>query len=471
MNSNNKKLAKNIFLMFLIYFLPKVFSFFLVPIYTKYLTTSEYGISDLIVTTSSLIAPFISLATPNAILRFTIENKEDKRPLQISYKVYFRGMLVLLLGLNAVYFLGQIEISYLFFTYLLVGTSVLADMSLAYLRGLEKMKALTICGVGSSFVGILCNILFIVVFKFGLYGFLLSASVGYIFTILVANISYRKNRVFVGFSQKDKVFGEEVLKFSVPLVFSGLSWWVISSSDRYFVSWMLGTVANGLYSVAYKIPTILQALHCVFSQAWLYTLYDSYKTDEGKQYISKAYDVYVFVICAGCSFLIGINIFLAHFLFSNDFFEAWRYVPLLLLSVVFTCASDLMSGFLAIYKKSKISMNISTVAAVTNIVLNGLFIEVLNDAMGAAIATDITFFVSYVLTVNVTIKLSGMKINLRRHLFMFGILTVQAVILVLTQNYFLCLFGLVLILILNIETLMWAKDKWKNLLRPQNKLN
>lgn len=116
-------------------------------------------------------------------------------------------------------------------------------------------------------------------------------------------------------------------------------------------------------------------------------------------------------------------------------------------------------------------MNISTVAAVTNIVLNGLFIEVLNDAMGAAIATDITFFVSYVLTVNVTIKLSGMKINLRRHLFMFGILTVQAVILVLTQNYFLCLFGLVLILILNIETLMWAKDKWKNLLRPQNKLN
>ena len=80
MDKNNKKLISNIFMMFLVYFLPKIFSFFLVPVYTSYLTTEEYGISDIIISTSSLISPFVALATPSAILRYTIENKEDKRP-------------------------------------------------------------------------------------------------------------------------------------------------------------------------------------------------------------------------------------------------------------------------------------------------------------------------------------------------------------------------------------------------------
>lgn len=44
---------------------------------------------------------------------------------------------------------------------------------------------------------------------------------------------------------------------------------------------------NGIYSVAYKIPTILQAIDNVFRQAWIYTLYDSYKTNEGREYIAK----------------------------------------------------------------------------------------------------------------------------------------------------------------------------------------
>ena len=86
-NSKNVKLGKNIVLMFLVYFFPKIFSFFLVPLYTSYLTTEEYGISDIIISTASLLAPFIALSTPSAVMRFTIENKEDKRPLYYKNRV------------------------------------------------------------------------------------------------------------------------------------------------------------------------------------------------------------------------------------------------------------------------------------------------------------------------------------------------------------------------------------------------
>ena len=56
--SKYKKLIKNILLFALSSFIPKAMSFFLVPIYTAYLTTGEYGVSDLINTTVSLLCQF-----------------------------------------------------------------------------------------------------------------------------------------------------------------------------------------------------------------------------------------------------------------------------------------------------------------------------------------------------------------------------------------------------------------------------
>ena len=273
--SNNRKLATNIGLMFLVYFLPKVFSFFLVPLYTSYLTTEEYGISDLIISTASLLAPFIALSTPSAVLRFTIDNKKDHRPIWVAIRVYIIGMIVLLIGLLGVQFIFKIKPTYIFFIVTIAGASVLADINLSYTRGVEKVKLVTVCGVGSSLVSIVCNIMFIVILQLGVNGFLIASVAGYLFNIILLIVCNRKE-IFAekilpnSLTQMQK----EMLQFSVPTIFSGLSWWVISSSDRYFVSGFCGTSENGLYSVAYKIPTILQAIDNVFYQGWIYTFYE-----------------------------------------------------------------------------------------------------------------------------------------------------------------------------------------------------
>jgi O-antigen/teichoic acid export membrane protein len=466
LNANNKKLITNIGLMFLVYFLPKVFSFFLVPIYTSFLTTEEYGISDLIINTASLISPFVALSTTSAVMRFTIENKEDKRPYQISLKIYSVGMVILFAGLAVVQWVGKINPIYLFFLYAIVGTSLLSDIDMNYTRGLEKMKVITFCGVGGSLVGILCNILFIVVFKMGLYGFLIASSSGYLFTIIVLAISNRKMHLFKNIiSEREPELQREMLQFSIPSIFSGLSWWVVSSSDRYFVSAMCGTAANGIYSVAYKIPTMLQAVHNVFIQAWTYTVYDSYNSEDGKKYIARVYDVYVFVLCLGCSFLIATDIFISKILYSNDFFEAWKYVPPLLLSIVFNSAAGLMNTFLSVYKKTRVSMRISFVVAGMNIILNWLFISIFNDALGAAIATAITFFTNWICSIIVGMRVSGVKISWRKQFLMYVILTMQAAEIILFKNMYVVAIGIVVIVILNWNTIVWARSKWNQLIK------
>ena len=458
--SNNKKLAVNLGLMFLVFFLPKVFSFFLVPLYTSFLTTEEYGISDLIINTASLIIPFLALGSANAVLRFTIENKEDKRPIQISIRILAAGGLLLAIALTIVYYAAEIKASYLLFVFLISVSSVLSDIGMSYARGEEQMKLITFCGVGSSLLSILCNILLIAVFRLGLYGFLVSSVAAYLFNIIVVGLYYSKHALFAGIlSIKEPQLQKEMLQYSVPLILSGLAWWVISSSDRYFVSWLCGAAANGIYSVAYKIPTILQTAQSVFNQAWVFTLYDSYKTEEGLRYISRVYSFYSFLITAGCAFLITLDIPLSRLLYAKDFFLAWRYVPVLLLSIVFTSLGAFMGGFMSVYKETKFSAKISVFSAALNIVLNYILIILMDDAMGAAVATAITFFVYYALNVYKGIKLSGVKINLKKQAVEFVILICQCIAIVAWGSLLISGVLLLLLLSINIGNIKMALEK------------
>lgn len=464
--SKNKKLATNIALMFLVYFMPKVFSFFLVPLYTSYLTTEEYGISDLIISTASLLGPFVALSTPAAVMRFTIENKEDRRPIWVAFNIYIKGMILLMIGLIVVNHLFNIPSSYLFFIFVIVGSSVLADINLSYTRGIERMKLVTVCGVGSSLVSILCNILFIVVFKMGLYGFLIASAAGYIFNITLTLFFNHKN--IFGKRVVDDTFKglqKEMLQFSIPTIFGGLAWWVISVSDRYVVAWLCGAAANGLYSVAYKIPTILQAVDNVFGQAWTYTLYESYKTEEGKNYIIKVYDVYNFFFCFVGACLITFTCPLAKILYSNDFYAAWKYVPLLVISIVLSSAGGLMAHFLSIYKKTKISMRISMTAAATNLIFNYILIVVLGDAMGAVIATAVTFFVTWSLYTYEGMKCGQIHVKWKKALAMYCLLIFQAITIIVTQNILVAFLGLIAIVVLNWNNILWAKSKGKVLFK------
>ena len=79
MNSKQSYLAKNILLFSISGFVPKILSFILIPLYTSYLTTAEYGISDLITTTVYLLLPVFTLNIQDAVMRFALDDKYDKK--------------------------------------------------------------------------------------------------------------------------------------------------------------------------------------------------------------------------------------------------------------------------------------------------------------------------------------------------------------------------------------------------------
>ena len=78
-------------------FVPKIFSFILVPIYTSYLTTAEYGISDLITTTVSLLIPIFTLDIQDAVMRFALDKEYKKEDVfSTAIRIILIGTLIVI---------------------------------------------------------------------------------------------------------------------------------------------------------------------------------------------------------------------------------------------------------------------------------------------------------------------------------------------------------------------------------------
>ena len=83
-------------LFFLASFLPKTISFFLVPLYTNCLSTTEYGTADLLINTVSLCVPILTLVVQDAVMKFALDNQHDKRNVfTVGVRVTFGGFVIL----------------------------------------------------------------------------------------------------------------------------------------------------------------------------------------------------------------------------------------------------------------------------------------------------------------------------------------------------------------------------------------
>ena len=72
----------------------------------------------------------------------------------------------------------------------------------------------------------------------------------------------------LGDTKEDKQIEREMIAYSVPLILNSVSWWINNASDRYILTYFSGVAVNGIYSVAYKIPTILSTIQSIFYNAW-----------------------------------------------------------------------------------------------------------------------------------------------------------------------------------------------------------
>lgn len=425
-----KYLTKNTLIFAISSFGTKFLSFFLVPLYTNVLTTSEYGIADIISTTATLMMYVCTLDIAEGVMRFVIENKAEKiEILHFAIKILLFGSVVssAVLFLIKEMTLFEWPAGYYLLTFVYFFFTTLYQIYTSFLRSSDQVADMAVAGIVSS-VGIIGgNLFFLLVMRIGLYGYLFSLILGpllgIIYCILRAKVSFKD--LVLKKCQKNKE--KQILRYCIPLVFNCIALWVNAFLDKYFVTAICGLSANGLYAVAGKIPTILSTCYMVFSQAWTLSAIKEFDKDDKDGFFSNTYNLFNAFIVIACSGIILLNVPLARFLYAKDFFDAWRFSSVLLLSVMFNSLTAFLGGIFSAVKESKVIASTTILSAVANTVLNILLIPKWGT-LGASIATVTAYAVMWAVRLVVLRKFISLRITLKTDIFIYLLLVIQVVL-------------------------------------------
>ncbi|KRM64134.1 MOP superfamily multidrug oligosaccharidyl-lipid polysaccharide flippase transporter [Lacticaseibacillus paracasei subsp. paracasei ATCC 25302 = DSM 5622 = JCM 8130] len=299
-----------------------------------------------------------------------------------------------------------------------------------------------ISGLLNTILTCVLNIYLLLFLKQGLNGYLIANVVGIGVAIVYQLIFGRLIQDIHLF--KFKSHFKPMSEYSVPLIINSVAWWINSASDRYILTFIRGVSANGLYSVSYKIPTILSTVQTVFYNAWSIAAVTEFDADDHDGFIGKTYTMYSVVSILACSLIMLLNIPLAKMLYSKDFFLAWKYVPFILVGTVFNGIAVFQGCLFAAVKKTKAVSRSTTVGAVVNIGCTVIFVYYFG-AMGAAFATLVGYLVTWIFRSIQLNEIIHMKVDWTRHYLSCLILVVQSFVAIRRGTFFV---QLIMILVL-----------------------
>ena len=270
---------------------------------------------------------------------------------------------------------------------ILIATSGLHSICGSFVRAKEKLRVYAITGILNTVCNVLLMVLFLEFLGLGIGGYMLAVIIADLISISFLAVS-AKLWQFIHFKRLHLPTAKSMVKFSIPLIPATISWWIITMSDRYMIWLFIGSSANGIYSVAAKIPSIVTILASVFMEAWHVSIIGT-KTEQSRFFsnIMRSYQSLLFIAAGLVTML---SRFIITLMTSPDYYEAWQYVPLLLCSTVFSCLATFIGSIYTVEKKSVSQLVTTLIGAATNIVLNLVLIPRFGIS-GAAIATFISF--------------------------------------------------------------------------------
>lgn len=403
MNSKSKNLVKNTAILSFGTICTKGIMFFMTPLFTRWLSQSDYGTFDLITTYITLLIPFVTLDCGEAAFRYLVEVKEDANDLMshiISSAIFVTvgGLCISGLVFIGIYFFYKPVQSYLPSFFLLLVTETFYNFNVFVARGMKKLPIYTLANIFFVVSMSLFSVIMVKVMGLGLNGILLAYSFGYIVSILVTSTKIKIVKyTFPKAIDFQKL--NEMLRYSLPLIPNAISWWIINVSNRTIVSMFFGTSANAIYAVANKIPNLCQTLFNVFHLSWQENAIETLNDDDRDKYYSNIMNKMVRILSSICLVILACNFLFFRLLFTKDYFDGYFQVPILVVSIVFSMMAQFIGGIYVARKESKKNGATTALTAGINVLVHlGTikFIGLFAASISTLIAYIALFLIRYV---------------------------------------------------------------------------
>ena len=394
-HSRYRSLVSNTLLFGLSTFGSKLLPFLMMPLYTRVFTQAEFGLRELLTASANLMIPIISLCISEAVIRYGMEKDTRRRDVfTTSVVVILSGYALLILAYPL---LGMVEYhqGYMLYIYLYTLNAALRSAVTHFVRASGFVRLFALDGVVTTLLTVVLTVIFIVPMQLGVAGFLLGTIVADGLSALTLILMLKLYR-FISLRGFRVSTLKEMLRYSIPLMPTAIFWWITNLSSRYFVTYMVGLEANGLYSAAGVIPRMITLVSTIFIQAWQISAFTEYNSAAGERFYSTVFRSYYTLIFLAASGIILMVKPIMMVLVSPYFFDSWRYVPLLVLAVGFSCLVTFLGTIYNAHKRNLMVTLTTFLGAGLNVILNILLIPRMG-ANGAALATFISFFIVFLI--------------------------------------------------------------------------
>ncbi len=383
-------------------------SFFLLPLYTSVLDTSEYGIFDLLITYSTIIIPIVNWQLDQGLFRFLIDYRTEPE----KQAELFSTSLAATLVHAAVYILlfillkPLIQIPYAYFLLIYVVLNLFSMLLQQLMWGLGDYKKYAMSAIISAVTVILLNIVTLTVFHMGvaglLWSYLLSQAGLSIYIFLAAKVwrycSFRK----VNLQLLKNLYG-----YATPLVPNSLAWWAATASDRVVISKVLGIAANGIYTVANKFPSLFINFYNTVNLSWVEWVSLHFHEPDRDDFLSETVTQMFRLFASLCFAVAAAMPLLYEVMIHDNYREGYNQVILLLYAMLLRVLLGLYSSVYVAQKKTKVIACTTLATAVINLSCVMILVRSIGLYAGAisSIAAFGTMFLACYIDVNRCVKM------------------------------------------------------------------
>ena len=381
--------------------LSKVIAVALLPLYTRYLSTEDYGAAEILfaaVVTASIV---VRLGLIEAILRFFYKDDEDPAEVVAGS---FAGLFWLstLGALVLLPFAGPLAEALLPEAKALGGSAPeLVRIAIAGLWGLtmwefmltlyrleERARAYFLTTILNVLASIGFTVILVVGLDEGARGLLVgSYAAGAAF--VVALIALQWQRLSLRF---DRELMRRLFRFGLPTMPAEVSLYLLNFADRLIIARSLGLAEAGLYSLAVKFAQAVNVLVRGFQLAWPPLAYSIRDDDEAR----RTYATVVTLFVAGCSWVVaGMWLFsrwIVRALADPKFFDSFEAIGLISTAVTLYALYLVLVVILGRTGRTEFNFPAAIGALVANVVLNLLLVPSLG-IVGAGLALVASYVV------------------------------------------------------------------------------
>jgi O-antigen/teichoic acid export membrane protein len=398
------KLVRNSIFYSLGNFTSVALNFILLPLYTRSLSPSEFGIVNSMQVFSSILMIFFTLGLERSIYRlfFDFNTDEEKKDFLGTVTVSILVISLVLCGFLFIFnhVVERIYKSIPFFPYFSIAIITAFFMTFELvptisLQVKQKAKQYLIVSLLLLVFRIVPVIWLVVILKEGAVGMLKGSLIGnFLSLLMLVPITLSQINIKFNFSILNTTF-----KYCLPLIPMVMSSWVVNMSDRIFIEQYFSISDVGIYSLGYKIGQLVQLVSVALLMAYtpyFYKLANSDKQQESKQKIYKINNISIVIqlFIGLCVAVFSKDIILLFF--DQKYAETYKIIPVVVFGYFFIQLISMQNLSFYQEKKTKEIMVINIVGAVINIFLNFLFISRFGY-MGAAVSTFATQLILFII--------------------------------------------------------------------------